>query len=338
LGLTITNKVIFLQKINMADGTSFKVYDPVAQLIACTHGSGLPLTGGALSGDLTLTAPAKVIQCQAPVGPCDLTNKTYVDGLIGGGPFLPLSGGAMTGAITQPLAPLTPNDLTNKAYTDGAYQAKQPLAVTDNIAVFGSGSDVGQTTDSGFSIDINLSNPPSNSTLWPSNRLIGALQYGADVYKATSSINIPALGSIRAFSTGNATVGLVTWPNFGSTFNLGGTGIATITNALEFTTYFKISFSANSLSESTNAYGSVQCQFQNDNGPPVPFGVIKTLKVFPVPPSDFCNEVYLSATTSVAPGDSFDFSVLLTNPGISSITIDPNSPDDPCLLIIERVG
>jgi hypothetical protein len=294
------NKVIFLQKINMAE-TSFKVYDPVAQLIASTQGggSGLPLTGGALSGDLTLTAPAKVIQCQAPVGPCDLTNKTY---------------------------------------TDGAYQAKQPLAVSDNIAIFGSGSDVGQTTDSGFSIDINLANPPANSTIWPSSRLIGALQYGADVYKATASINIPPGSSVRAFSTGNATVGVVTWPNFGSTFSLAATGIATITNALEFTTYFKISFSANSLSESTSAYGSVQCQFQNENGPPLPIGVIKTLKVFPVPPSDFCNEVYLSATTSVAPGDSYDFSVLLTNLGLNNVLIDPNSPDDPCLLIIERVG
>ncbi|CCV01987.1 hypothetical protein IIV22A_143R [Invertebrate iridescent virus 22] len=33
-------------------------------------------------------------------------------------PFLPLTGGTMSGAITQPLAPAVPNDLTNKAYVD----------------------------------------------------------------------------------------------------------------------------------------------------------------------------------------------------------------------------
>ncbi|CCV02340.1 hypothetical protein IIV30_145R [Invertebrate iridescent virus 30] len=35
-----------------------------------------------------------------------------------GSMFLPLSGGNMSGAITQPLAPVVPNDLTNKAYVD----------------------------------------------------------------------------------------------------------------------------------------------------------------------------------------------------------------------------
>ncbi|CCV02025.1 hypothetical protein IIV25_007L [Invertebrate iridovirus 25] len=99
---------------------NFRVYDPVAQLIAAGGGGGggLPATGGTLTGNLTMQVPSKVVQCQAPTGPCDLTNKAYVDSLIGGGPFLPLSGGTMSGQIVQSLAPVAPTNLANKAYVD----------------------------------------------------------------------------------------------------------------------------------------------------------------------------------------------------------------------------
>jgi hypothetical protein len=104
----------------MASGVDFKIYDPVAQLVATGggggSGSGLPLTGGTLTGDLTLTAPAKIIQSTAPTGPDDLTNKAYVDAKAAG--YLPLAGGAMTGQIVQSLAPVAANDLANKAYVD----------------------------------------------------------------------------------------------------------------------------------------------------------------------------------------------------------------------------
>lgn len=284
----------------MADGISFRVYDPVAQLLATGGGSGggLPLTGGTLSGNLTLTSPAKIIQCQEPSNICDLVNM---------------------------------------GYADETYQVLKPAAASNNLAIFGSGSDTGQTTDSGFSIDTNLANPSSNVTLWPSSRLIGALQYGCNVYKATASIIIPPVGSVKAFSTGNANAGLVTWPNFGTTFSLAPTGIATISNSLEFTTYFKISFTANSLSESTNQAGSAECSFQIESGGlPEPFGVKKTLKV--LVGGGFSNEVFLTATTSVAPGGSFSFSTLLTNVGLNTVTVDPTAPENPCLLIIERFG
>lgn len=66
----------------MSSGINFKPYDPVAQLIATGGGGGLPTTGGTLTGDLILQAPAKVVQCQPPVGPCDLVNKQYVDGVL----------------------------------------------------------------------------------------------------------------------------------------------------------------------------------------------------------------------------------------------------------------
>ncbi|CCV01773.1 hypothetical protein IIV22_096L [Invertebrate iridescent virus 22] len=105
----------------MASGINFKIYDPVAQLVATGGGGGggtsLPLTGGTLTGNLIMAAPAKIIQSTAPTDPNDLTNKAYVDAKAMG--FLPLAGGTMTGQIVQPLAPVAANDVANKAYVDG---------------------------------------------------------------------------------------------------------------------------------------------------------------------------------------------------------------------------
>ena len=289
----------------MASGINFKLYDPVAQLVATGGGSGggLPLTGGTLTGNLVLTAPAKVLQCENPTGACDVVNLQY--------------------AV-------------------GAFQAKKPTAVANNVAFFGSGADTGQTIDSGYSVDTNLSNPPSNTTLWPSSRLIGALQYGADVYKATGSINLAGGGgTAKAFSAGNTTVGPAVWPNLGSTFSLNPAGIATISNALQYTTYYRIIFVACSLSESTNTFGSIDCQFQNELGP-VPIGVLKTLRCLPTTAPfaspAFCNEVYLTAVTGVAAAGTINFSVVLTNNGVNSVVVDPSPVTNPCLLIVERVA
>jgi hypothetical protein len=284
----------------MASGINFKTVDPVEQLVATGSGGGgggLPLTGGSLSGNLVLTSPAKVQQTQAPTVGDDLVNKTYVD---------------------------------------GAFQAKKPAAVSNNVAFFGAGADLGQTIDSGFSVDTNLANPSSNTTLWPSSRIIGALQYGANVYKATASVPIAPGASVRAFSTGNAIMGPSSWPNIGSTFSLAGTGIATITNALEYATSFRIIFSANSLSESTNTFGKVQCEIQGEAGPAI-ITIPKILNCLAAPPA-FSNEVYLTCLVSVLPAASFNFSVLLTNLGANSVTVDPIAPDNVCILVIERVA
>lgn len=114
------------------NGINFKVYDPVAQLVATGGGSGgLPLTGGTLTGNLMIQAPSKVIQSQPPFTPNDLTNKAYVDGLVGG--LLPLSGGVMSGAISQPLAPVAANDVPNKAYTDTFKYGSYLFKSTDSI-------------------------------------------------------------------------------------------------------------------------------------------------------------------------------------------------------------
>jgi hypothetical protein len=48
-------------------------------------------------------------------GPAGSINSSQ----IAGGPFLPLSGGTMTGEITQSLPPVAGTDLANKAYVDG---------------------------------------------------------------------------------------------------------------------------------------------------------------------------------------------------------------------------
>ena len=282
------------------DSGNFKTYDPITTLIA-TSGSGgsggLPLTGGVLTGNLLMQAPAKIVQTQTP------TNTS---------------------------------DLINKGFADGSYQAKKPSAVPNNIALFGTGVDAGQTVDSGFKIDANPLSLPANDTLWTSNRLIGSFQYGAVVYKATGSLAIPANNTMLAFSAGNAHVGPGDWPNIGSTITMDVTGIASITNSLPYTTYFKLEFIACSLT-GPSPLNSVDCVFTNETTPSTDFGIDKTLNCLLGPPT-ICNNVHLIAIVGVAPGGSFDFSVHLTNLGGNQVTVDPNSPTDGCLLVIQRVA
>lgn len=334
----------------MTNESNFRVYDPVAQLVASEGESGggdgnsLSLTGGTLAGNLIIGTPFKVIQSQVPTTPNDLTNKSYVDNLINNSSFLPLKGGTISGnviisspaKIQQNEIPTEDNDLVNKKYIDGTFQAKKPSAISNNIAFFGSGTNAGQVIDSGYNIDTNLNNPPSTTTLWPSSRLIGAIQFGANVYKSTASITISSGQSIKAFSTGNSTMGPSSWPNVGSTFNLESTGVATIFNSLEYTIFYRIIFSANSLSESTNALGTVECQILDETSSKF-ISISKILKCLPAPPA-FSNEVYLTCLVSVPSSSSFTFSVLLTNTGSNDVIVDPESPNNNCILVIERVS
>lgn len=283
------------------DSGNFKTYDPITTLIA-TSGSGgsggLPLTGGVLTGNLLMQAPAKIVQTQTP------TNTS---------------------------------DLINKGFADGSYQAKKPSAVPNNVALFGTGVDAGQTVDSGFKIDANPLSLAANDTLWSSNRLIGSFQYGAVVYKATGSLAIPRNNTVLAFSAGNALVGPGDWPNIGSTITMNDMGIASITNSLPYATYFKLEFVACSLTGSS-PLNSVECAFQDETTPiATNFGINKTLNCLLGPPT-ICNNVHLIAMVGVAPGNSFEFSVYLTNLGEDQVTVDPDSPTDGCLLVIQRVA
>ena len=96
-------------------------YDPQLPLIAPEALAGdindelesfwLPLTGGLVSGPLTLGVE--------PVNPSDVATKRYVDGKAPvGGPFLALAGGAMTGLLTLAIDPSNPLDAVTKRYVD----------------------------------------------------------------------------------------------------------------------------------------------------------------------------------------------------------------------------
>jgi hypothetical protein len=77
--------------------------------------------GDSMSGNLTMTSPAKVIQNQAPTNGDDLTNKTYVDNATAAltNDKVSKSGDTMTGALTLPgVDPTNGNHATRKTYVD----------------------------------------------------------------------------------------------------------------------------------------------------------------------------------------------------------------------------
>jgi len=149
----------------MADGINFKILDPLAQLVASGSGGGsgsfLPLAGGTMSGQITQPlqpssstdlvnksyADSKVSTANSIPGASIVNNSVTDTQLaagaaaaninngpagsinatqIAGGPFLPLTGGTISGniiltspaKIQQAYAPLDASDLTNKTYVD----------------------------------------------------------------------------------------------------------------------------------------------------------------------------------------------------------------------------
>jgi hypothetical protein len=271
-------------------------------------GSGLGMTAGVLAVDATALA------------------------------FLPLSGGALTGDVSQVVAPTAPQHLANKEYVDSNFQTKQPVAMPDHLGIFGLGSNQGQIIDSGYTIDVNINNEPNNLTLWPSSRISSHCLFGLEIWKSTAPISIAGLSNVNAFSTGNAKVGPSTWNDLNFTIDMTAGGVVSVYNPLSTQTYFKIVFTSNSLVSSNNTFGSILCQFKNESTSQM-FGVIKTLKVLNHPNADFCGSVYLPALVSIAPRSSFKFSVTLTNEDTSPaiLTVDPAaSMYDPSILIVER--
>lgn len=110
----------------------------------------LPLTGGSMTGNITMSGSTQVINATAPTDNTHLANKAYVD------TKLPLAGGTLTGNLTMggttqianSTAPTDNSHLTNKKYVDdrvasaisNAGDTYLPLAggtVTGNLDVTG---------------------------------------------------------------------------------------------------------------------------------------------------------------------------------------------------------
>jgi len=94
-----------------------------------------------MTGSVTLTSPAYIVQQAVPASSSVLCNKAYVDGKLAN------TGGTVTGNITmnstseviQPKAPSTANSLCNKTYLD----SKLPLGggtVTEDLYVSATGA------------------------------------------------------------------------------------------------------------------------------------------------------------------------------------------------------
>ena len=117
-------------------------------------------TGDSMSGDLTMTSPAKIVQAAAPTTGNDLTNKTYVDGVVAAEASNRASGDltltnskvnrggdTMSGAlnmgsnkVTNLGSPSSGADATTKTYVDAQISAAISTGTpggqiqTDNIA------------------------------------------------------------------------------------------------------------------------------------------------------------------------------------------------------------
>ena len=118
-------------------------------------------TGDSMSGDLTMTSPAKVVQAAAPTTANDLTNKTYVDGVVAAeasnrasgdatltNSKVSKSGDTMTGALTLPAAdPSSDNHATRKRYVD------QQIAVAVSSGTPGGPIDTANISDGAITTD-----------------------------------------------------------------------------------------------------------------------------------------------------------------------------------------
>ena len=316
--------------------TNFKLYDPVADLVASgPGGSGLPTTGGTMTGNLTMQAPAKVVQSQLPSDPSDVVNITYLNSVIGtGGPFLPLAGGTLTDNLTltapakvvQSQAPVDPSDLVNKQYTDGTFL---PLLT---------GGALGGNLTLTAPAKVVQSQAPVDPSDLVNKQYVDTFKYGSFLFKSTGSINIASGTTVRAFSNGNATVGPDVWSTPDITCTMESGGIVTISNNLAYTTYFKLTYIGCSLSELTNSAGIITAYFQNeDTGQPI--GIAKSLKCLPntiyfVEGKNFSNNAIVMVLKAINANSQFRFSVGLLNNGSNSVIVDGG---DAAYMIIDRV-
>jgi hypothetical protein len=129
--ITGVNTVSGLATPTSDDHAANKKYvddEVAAEAAARVSNDALQVTksGDSMSGNLTMTSPAKVIQNQAPTSGDDLTNKTYVDNATTTltNDKVSKSGDTMTGPLTLPNAdPSNGNHATRKTYVDAQIAA-----------------------------------------------------------------------------------------------------------------------------------------------------------------------------------------------------------------------
>jgi hypothetical protein len=100
--------------VQMPPGSAKSTYAYVDSQVA----TSLPLSGGAVTGPLTLGA--------SPITAMQAAPKQYVDGQVA--TSLPLSGGTITGALTLAASPTTAMQAAPKQYVDGKMATALPIS------------------------------------------------------------------------------------------------------------------------------------------------------------------------------------------------------------------
>jgi hypothetical protein len=108
-----------------------------------------------------------------------LLENTFINQMSNADVFLPLSGGIMSGAISQPIAPIDPNDLANKAYIDSEIAAVSipdaSTTIKGKVQLAGDLGGIGTTAAAPIISNVAITNPKVNpggaSTLKGTNSL-----------------------------------------------------------------------------------------------------------------------------------------------------------------------